>query len=150
MIRRHSLADVEEMLDHIQQWHSQSRFRKTVFDRQKMKYMLTGNVNNSMFYAALIIDDKSGKIVGGLCASIMAYVWSHEAHAYDHFFYILPDYRTENAATELVENYLEWAHERRVKEAYLQNITGDRVEAFSKFAKKLGFKLIGTTYSREL
>lgn len=149
MIRRYRLDDVDVMVNHIKEDLNNTRYKRIVFVDKKIKDLLIGNINNSQFFCNVGVDGDD-KVVAGLCATVVAYIFSYDAIAHDNFFYIQPEHRSMELATALVGSYVTWAKERKVKEILLQNIAGDRPELFEKFARILGFKAIGTYHSMEL
>lgn len=149
MIRRYTLDDIDQMLMHIEYHIDHSRLKRVGFAKNKMRDILVGNVKNTQFFCNLAFDDND-KVIGGFCASIMTYIFSHDAIAHDHFFYVEPGKRSMQLATELVASYIEWAKNRKVKEALLRNFAGEKPEMFGHFAERLGFRAIGTYHSMEL
>lgn len=148
-IRRYTAKDIDGMMMHIEYHLTHSRLKRVTFSKNKMRDLLVGNERNSQFFCNLAFDDDD-KIIGGFCASIMAYIFSHDAIAHDHFFYVEPSSRSISVATALVNSYIEWAKERKVKEVLLQNFAGGKMEGFALFAERLGFRAIGTIHTMEL
>lgn len=148
MIRRYEINDISPMLDILQSDLKETIYKDMKFSRQKLTDILTGNVKNSQFFLNVAIDDE--KIVGGLCAIIGTPLFSWEAIAYDHFFYIKPEKRAMGLATELVATYVEWAKERRVRRVTLSNSMGRNVEQFARLASRHGFEQVGSIHSMEL
>lgn len=148
-IRRYELADVPEMLDHIQAALSVTQFRDIKVSREKLDRMLCSNVRNSLFFAALAVDDEAN-IIGGICASVFKFIFSEETLAEDLFFYVVPSSRQLRVSTGLVAAYLEWAKERNVRRVQLSNSMGVKVEQFSKLATRLGFEKVGTVHQMKL
>lgn len=148
MIRRYDLNDIPIMMDILQNDLKETIYKDIKFSRQKLGDLLTGNVRNSQFFLNVVIDDE--KIVGGLCATIGTPLFSYEAIAYDHFFYVKPEKRAMGLATELVATYVEWAKERRVRRVTLSNSMGRNVEQFARLASRLRFEHVGSIHSMEL
>lgn len=138
------------MLDLIGEHLQTTRWAKLHYDRNKMGDLLTGNVKNITFFCDIALNDK-GEVIGGLCASVNAYIFSHDAIASDHLFYVPPETNEgPEIATALVESYVNWGQERKVKELQLRNATGNNVEAYALFMQKLGFKRVGTLHAKEM
>lgn len=148
-IRRYRLDDIDVMLGHIETHLRGSRLQKIRFAPNKIRDLLTGNLRNSQFFCNVGVDGDD-RVVAGLCASVRAYIFSYDVHAFDHFIYIQPGHRSIGLATALVAGYVDWAKERQVKEVLLQNFAGEEAASFSKLAERLGFKAIGTFHSMEL
>lgn len=148
-IRRYELADIPAMVDHIEAALSVTQFRDIFFSREKMTRLLSNNHHSSQFFAALATDD-DGNIIGGICGNVCEFIFSHEALANDNFFYVAPSHRRLRTATGLVEAYLNWAKERKVKRVQLSNSMGVKIEEFSKLATRLGFEQQGTIHQMRL
>jgi len=147
MIRRYEQQDIQVLLDLIEQHLSTSSMKDIRFSRTKMSDLLHGNLRNLTFFVNVAVKD--GQVVGGFCASLSAYIFSHEVMAVDNIFYIHPDHRDTQLATELVESYIEWAKNRKVRQIRLMNVTGLRPETFEKFAQKFGFRYVGSVHLME-
>lgn len=149
MIRRFRTEDIPEMLDVIHEFLGKSgNYKRIKFHRDKVRYMLSQNVNNSRFFCnvgvEMVNDDE--KIIGGLCAQVFEYSFSKEIYTADHLFYITEDRRGLRLATDLVEGYVEWAKKRGARECRLANSTGYKVEAYGKLCERLGFENLGPMY----
>jgi GNAT superfamily N-acetyltransferase len=146
--RRYIQSDIPTLIDKLERDHiARLGVEKTGFDRNKITDLLVGNLKNSLFFLTVAVKD--GEVVGAFCASVYTFIFSHEAIAVDHLFYIDKAHRSITVATELVAAYTEWAKARKVKRAELRNVTGENIETFSKMAQKFGFKLIGTYHAME-
>lgn len=148
--RRYVLSDIPPMINKLEQdfLRNIDPKKRQGFSRDKVTDLLTGNVNNTLFHLTVAVND--GEVIGALCASVYSFIFSYEAIALDHLFYVDPDHRSVEVATGLVSAYVEWAKARKVVRAELRNVTGKDVGSFSKLATKLGFKLIGTFHAMEL
>lgn len=145
IIRRYREDDITKMIDHIETALSVTQFKDIFFARDRMRSLLEGNVKNSLFYAALATTD-DGEIIGGICGMIVKFIFSHEVMAVDQFFYVVPSSRRLKVATGLVESYVAWARERKVKRIQLSNSMGVEIERFAMLAEKLGFEHVGTIH----
>ncbi len=148
--RRYVQSDIEKLIDAVEREHLANidPERRKGFSREKVTNLLMGNLRNSLFFLTVAVKD--GEIVGGLCASIYSFIFSYEAEANDHLFFIQKEHRSMEVATGLVDSYIAWAKERKVKRVELRNVTGQNVEAFSKIEQKRGFQLVGTFHAMEL
>lgn len=149
MIRRYGLNDIDTMLDILESDLKGTIYRGFKFSRGKLGDVLRGNVMNTQFFGNLAVDGE-GTIVGGLVATISSPMFTYEAIAYDHFFYVRPDHRSLIAATTLVAGYVAWAKERKVRRVTLANSMGRNVDTFARLATRLGFEQIGTIHSMEI
>lgn len=149
IIRRYTEADIPKMLNHIEIGLSVTQFRDIYFSREKMQRLLEHNINNSQFIAALAVFD-DGEIIGGICGAVQQFIFSYEALAQDYFFYVTPGSRGKGVSTALVEAYVEWAKERKVKRIQLSNSMGTSIERFAQLAVKLGFEQMGTIHQMRL
>lgn len=146
MIRRYSRDDIPYLVEKLREYHPRSGLGQLKFSEQKIKDLLVGNLNNIMFFCNLYEDE--GEILGCICATISSPFQSHEAVAADHIFYCAT--RSTEASTALVESYLEWAKERRVKLVYIRQSSGIKPELFSKFVQKFGFSYVGSMHVKEI
>lgn len=147
--RRYNRGDVEDLLDKLEaNLGCVDELQKKYFARKKVQDLLVGNERNLMFFCHVALKDQ--EIIGCLCASIGTYVFSYEAYAFDHIMLVLPEHRSILVTTGLVEAYVAWARERRVKRVLLRNVTGKNVETFSRMAERFEFKMVGTYHEREL
>lgn len=149
IIRRYTEADIPNMVEHIDNALRVTQFRDLHFSNQKMRSLLESNVKNSQFFAALATDD-DGIIIGGICAAIQQFIFSYDVLSVDFFFYVTPTNRKLRVATGLVEQYVAWAKERKVKRIQLSNSMGVEIERFAMLATKLGFEQMGTIHQMRL
>lgn len=145
LIRRYSHEDIQQILDVVQVSLSVTQFRDIHFSREKLGRLLESNVNNSLIFVSIAVED-NGEIVGIISASVNQFIFSYEVVIVDHIFYVKPGRRGLKIATGLVGAYLEWAKERKPRRIQLSNSMGNKIEGFAKLAKRLGFDQVGTIH----
>lgn len=148
MIRRYELGDIELMLDSLEGDLKTTIYRDIKFSREKLGDVLRGNVGNSQFFGNLVVEND--QVIGGLVATVACPLFSYEAIAYDHFFYVQPSHRSIGAATALVASYVAWAKERKVRRVTLSNSMGRYIKEYASLATRLGFEQVGTIHSMEI
>lgn len=149
MIRRYTEEDIPAMLDIIARFLSESpNYYNVAYARGKMNDMLLNNVNRKSFFCDLAFDGND--LLGGLCADTYEYSFSHEAFGADLLFYITESKRSLRLATGLVDNYVQWGKDRKLREVRLASTTGIEPARFGKLCEHLGFKPLGSIYSMEM
>lgn len=149
MIRRYTEEDIPAMLDIIARFLSESpSYYNVHYARGKMDALLKAGVNKKSFFCDLAFDGDT--LLGGLCADTYEYSFSHEVFGADLLFYITESKRSLRLATGLVDNYVQWGKDRKLREIRLASTTGIEPARFGKLCEHLGFKLLGSIYSMEV
>lgn len=153
VIRRFKESDLEHALDVLQNFFDEDRgidyenhHKAIALDRKKMYNKLVLHLKDPDFFCSFIFQDE--KIVGGLCASIDSPIYSSERIAYDHLFYVSPEFKHIPAVIRLLKEYMKWAERRNVLECHLCSSTLYKQDAFTKLCKKMGFNQFEIGFAR--
>lgn len=148
--RRYERRDIPLMIRYLREGLKTFHYNSILFDEDKVKFLLEGNLTNRGFFCQVVVDDETGDICGALCASTSQFMFSREVYAQDHVTYIRPGKGGLNIVTRLVADYVQWAKDRRVRQIRWSQSSGFKIEKFKHLAERLGFEQIGTVFNMEV
>lgn len=95
----------------------------------------------------LAVAELNGRIVGAACASPFRPPWSRDWMLDMEFLYILPNFRADGLARELVRAVENWADKVNLPIIFgLQ--TGEKVDSKDRLMKIAGFQYVGGNFLR--
>lgn len=148
-VRRYRAGDIPNMVQHLEAGLKLFHYRRCRYAPDKVSLLLRANVYNKQFFCNVLVDGE-GNIGGGLAATIMTYMFSYEAYAQDHIFYIRDGFKSVRGATELIASYVDWAKWQGVRAVRLDQSSGYKIGKFAAFMKRQGFNQIGSTFQMEI
>ena len=148
-LRRYRESDIPEILTRLEEYLSSTHYRRIPFSKKRLTQLLKANTRNDLFFGHIAVDE-DGKIVGGLTAYLVQYIFADEVFADEMCFFILPEYRSLKLAREFIKSYVEWAKRRNAKEIRMTTTSGLQSEEYAKFLEAMGFAKLGTYHGKEI
>ena len=152
-LRMYQSRDIERMVDMIEKAIPHlPNYRMITPNRERIKYVLTHNVQNANAFAAWVLCDSNDEVHGGGGAWCVASLMSLDMVADDIFMWVEPEYRSYKNAAMLVNVYVDWAKARGAKLIRASHSGGsfpkDSKEGklYDMLLRKLGFKEVGSIY----
>lgn len=155
VIRRYRMEDIPAMASLVEQFLQEERilgyrnhFHGIQFDRDVIVNQLEFGLTIPNNFFTNVVIDSNNKIVGGLTAQIVPYIFSNEFVACDYLLYFVPEFTNIKALFTLINSYVEWGKQNNVREIQLKSSTGFKEDKFSKLMTKLDFEQFEVGYSR--
>ena len=149
VIRRYNRTDIPAMVMYLERGLRLFHYSRCNYIASKVETMLRANLWNSEFFCNVIIDE-NGEVGGALAATVLEYMFSYEAYAQDHIFYIRDGFHSLRAASELIKSYVAWGKSKGVRAVRLDQSTGHKMAKFAVFMQRMKFSQIGTTFQMEI
>jgi hypothetical protein len=111
-VRRFVVSDIPKIIE-----LAEKKEIDIPFSRKRLSFILNNNLKNALLYVGVLID--LNEVAGILISDIRMTFYSDEKIATCDLFYIHPDY--EEYLTLMKHEFYEWARERGVKYAMLEN-----------------------------
>jgi GNAT superfamily N-acetyltransferase len=92
---------------------------------------------------AKVLEDESGKMIGGMLAAAVPHWFSEDAVACDMALFIEPEHRGGMAAARLLNAYAQWARGTGAALVQFGITTGVHTEATQAMCERLGWRQVG-------
>ena len=121
-------------------------------DRERIKYVLTFNIDNAESFAGWVLCDTHDMVQGFGGAWCVRSLMSMDFVADDIFMWVEPEYRSYENVRKLVHTYRDWAIEKGAKLIRASHSGGSfpkgsrEAELYDALLRRLGFKEVGSIY----
>lgn len=145
MIRNATKEDIPTLVQlGIEMWHDSS-YSSLEFSSTKVSDFLTYMLD----YGVVLVEDKSGEVVGGIAGYISQPFFSNDSIATDLGLFISKEHRGGLAAVKLVKAFTEWALSQNVKQIRPAISVGGDVAGVTKLYERLGYQVAGAVFMLE-
>ena len=138
--------DVDKLLDLVDSYIQETPAELLPPDRNHMKTIWHGFMENRQQQFAPMLAEKDGKVVGFLLGKVGQYNNTNILAAQNVGFYVHPDYRRTRAALMLIAAYRKWAEFSGARLLIMSVMSGIDLANTDQFFKKIGFNLVGGNY----
>jgi len=147
-INKATLADMPKILDLCLIMHKESIYCNIPVNISKLNSFLKSHIlsQNSLF----ILLKKNNEIIGFFVGNIVTYFFSDSKIAMDIILFIKPNYRNHHGAQKLLSDFIDWCHDKDVREISLSSTTGIEKSKVKQIYSKFGFNKIGFMYKIQL
>lgn len=137
-----------QVLELAREMHAESGTHKYApLDEQKLVQQLSVPITNPNVYLKFFVRD--GEVLGTFFGVISSMFFSQELCAKDMAWFVRKSYRGTYAAVMLVRDFECWAKNMGVKNIFLGQSTGVKMETTAALYKRLGYAPVGTnTFKR--
>lgn len=146
IIRNATLLDITSIVEMAKLMHSQSRFKRFNYDKEKMKELVTNLINNE---SGILIVMEDVSLVGGIMGIVAEQYFGRDKAATDLGLFVQPDSRNAKIAIKLITEYIKQAKDKGAIDVCIGNSTGRELELVGKLYESLGFKMMGGVYCLE-
>lgn len=95
---------------------------------------------------------RDGNRIAGLLGTAFVADWTHsgEMTAYENFWFVLPEYRSEGLASKLFDAFEREAKKRRCKKILMVHLEGPFSSRLEAFYIHRGYHLVEKTFGKEI
>lgn len=147
MIRTATHEDIQRIVELGEVLHKTSSFADLPFDQDKVSALMRNLIDGQ---GVIFVSEVDGVVIGGIAGGVVEMWFCDKRIGFDYSFFIHPDYRGGMSAPRLIIAFTEWAKLNGAIEVHMGITTGIHVEATSRLYEKMGFKLAGPLYKKEL
>lgn len=146
VIRPMRVGDASAVLALAKEMHQEGAYAFISFDNEQFVRTLADCMKNGFAW----VGEADGKVVSGFLAHTSPYFFSREKIACDYGVFTNKEHRKTRLAFRLLQQYIKWAKEQKVKEIMIGASKGfektyaDRLGKFLQ--KRLGFEESGHWY----
>lgn len=114
---------------------------RIALDEEKLaaQLLIAAKLDNHYFRLCV----RGERVLGGFLGHVSTVFFSRELVAQDLAWYVLPAFRTTNAALLLVRDFENWARGHGASHFMLSQATGINVETTRSLYEKLGYRVVG-------
>jgi hypothetical protein len=152
-LRLYEPSDIPRALDLIMLALPQlPNYAMIVPDRERIRYVLTFNVDNAESFAGWVLCDTHNVVQGFGGAWCVRSLMSMDFVADDIFMWVEPEYRNLPNVRKLIHAYRDWAIEKGAKLIRASHSGGSfpkgskEAELYDVLLRRLGFKEVGSIY----
>lgn len=150
-IRFATEADVPGLVEVARRMHAITRFKNFEFSEERItRTYLEILRNGKERYLPLVAIGADGQVVGGLLAVLERHVFSDQLVASVMQIGVMPEARMGGHAVRLLKGFEKWARNRDVFEISFGVNAGVQIEQLDRFAKRLGYSCVGSSYVVQL
>jgi len=145
MIRNAVKEDIATLVQLGKEMHLESNYASLDFATDKVHDFLL----YMMDYGVVLVEEKSGTVVGGIAGYISQPFFSNDSIATDLGLFISKQHRGGITAIKLIKSFTEWAIDHNVKQIRPAISVGGDVEGVTKLYERLGYKTAGAVFMME-
>lgn len=147
MIRTATYDDIPRILELGNVLHKTSSFADLPFDEDKVSNLMRGLIDGG---GVIFVSEIDGVVIGGIAGGVTEFWFCDKKIGFDFSFFIHPDYRGGMSAPRLIVAFTEWAKLKGAIEVHMGITTGIHVDATARLYEKMGFRLSGPLYKKEV
>lgn len=144
-IRPAVISDMAGLLALGRASHGESRFEYLAFDEEKCLQLIQRQIGHPG-QLALLVAERSGRLVGYLGGQIGEALFSRDLLATVIAIFVLPEARNGLAAVKLLQAFRGWAKRRAAKEIHVNVTSGVHIARTDRFLRRMGFRQAGGNY----
>lgn len=145
MIRNAVKEDIATLVQLGKEMHLESNYASLDFDTNKVHDFLL----YMMDYGVVLVEEKSGEVVGGMAGYISQPFFSYDSIANDLGLFISKQHRGGITAVKLVKAFTDWAISHDVKQIRPAISVGGDIDGVTKLYERLGYKVAGAVFMLE-
>ena len=148
MIRPITEFDIAGLYDLAVEMHEESTEDGVALDAAKF-IDLCWKIMGSPYKLGVVSENNEGDLMGMLFADITSPQWSVSLVAEEYVFIVSKKFRGGTAAVRLIDYYVKWAKQHKVKKIFLSANSGHKTEKLAKFYERKGFGMQGYNFVME-
>jgi GNAT superfamily N-acetyltransferase len=141
--------DIPEMVRLGSLMHKESAYAAFDFDFNKVANNFKFWVSSPDYFVA-VAKDEDGNLIGGYCGYVTEYFFGKDLIACDLGLFIDPDRRGGMTAVRLIKAFEDWAQSKGAKEVCPGTTTMVAPERTSRLYERLGYKVVGSIFKKEV
>lgn len=146
MIRDAEYSDVEKLLE-----IGDGLFREALFyfgslDKSKIRASLLDQIDSNIWFVK--VAEVEGEIRGVMTGIVGDYFFADKKFGAQDMLYVLPEYRSDGVAADLVSNFIGWCDDMGADHVIGSSMNGNG--KIDNLFKRMGFKYAGPKYILEL
>lgn len=146
-MRPYRLEDVDQITAAVKKYLPElPHYKNITVAEDRLAYLLRMNFGRDSYFSCWVLENKDGKVVGGIAAYVIQGMVTWDLIANDVFLFIFPEYRTLARANMLVKAYKDWAIARGSVLITASVQSGYEPDKFDIFMRRLDFIPSGTLY----
>lgn len=150
IIRAATLDDVPALVRLSSMMHAESAYSKFEFIPAKMEFNFINWISDPGSWFVCVAESSEKQIIGAYCGYITEYMFGSDILAYDMGLFVDPSKRGGMAAIRLIKAFENWAQFKNAKEVCPGTTTMVASDRTSKLYEKLGYKVVGSIFKKEV
>ena len=149
---RYEQFSVDRILDILQlgtAMHAEGDYSSVPFDNElAAQYIFDRVIKDGSGFGVIAYD--GDKPVGLIAGGVANFFFSPATYAYDHVWYVLPEYRGSRTALRLLKMFESWSKAQGCVSLCMGVSTGIASEKTGRMFERLGFRHVGGNYRMDL
>lgn len=148
MNRLAKTEDIPQMVELGMALHHESTYRDRDFDADTLSENLKNMIDNHHAFA--VVSEIDNRIVGAFLGGIAQDWFGKDMVAFDYTLFVLPEYRQGTIAFRMINSFIKWAENKRVKKIQMGITTNIHPEQTARFYESFGFAPKGQMFEMEV
>jgi|TARA_R100001163_G_scaffold15097_1_gene13709 N-acetylglutamate synthase-like GNAT family acetyltransferase len=141
-VRKAGILDISSLILLLAEMHKNVKLSIPKINSELLVDKISQAIHKGVVF--VVLDDKN-IIKGSIGGMIGSDWWSEDKYLADLWFYVTPDYRKSNAASELVKNFMKVAKDSKIPVRLGHVFSGD-IDRKDNFFSKLGLVKAGSIF----